>query len=70
MANGIYESVALDTHPPNDIMSDAEASLCQQKEKQTKHKVADGGSHLFVFFFVFSGYGRVLCTNKRLYVRL
>ena len=25
---------------------------------------------LFVFFFVFSDYGRVLCTNKRLYVRL
>ena len=24
----------------------------------------------FVFFFVFSVYGRVLCTNKRLYVRL
>ncbi len=24
----------------------------------------------FVFFFVFSDYGRVLCTNKRLYVRL
>ena len=23
-----------------------------------------------VFFFVFSDYGRVLCTNKRLYVRL
>ena len=23
-----------------------------------------------VFFFVFSAYGRVLCTNKRLYVRL
>ncbi len=22
-----------------------------------------------VFFFVFSAYGRVLCTNKRLYVR-
>jgi len=42
LANGLYESVALDTHPPNDIMSDAEASLCQQKEKQTKHKVADG----------------------------
>ena len=25
---------------------------------------------LFVFFFVFSDYGRVLCTNKRLYIRL
>ena len=24
----------------------------------------------FVFFFVFSDYGRVLCTNKRLYIRL
>ncbi len=24
----------------------------------------------FVFFFVFSVYRRVLCTNKRLYVRL
>ena len=23
----------------------------------------------FVFFFVFSDYGRVLCTNKRLYIR-
>ena len=23
-----------------------------------------------VFFFVFSDYGRVLCTNKRLYIRL
>ena len=22
-----------------------------------------------VFFFVFSAYGRVLCTNKRLYIR-
>ena len=40
------------------------------KEKHKKHKIADGGSHLFVFFFVFSDYGRVLCTNKRLYVRL
>ena len=28
------------------------------------------GSHPFVFFFVFSDYGRVLCTNKRLYIRL
>ena len=27
------------THPPNDIMSDASASLCQQKEKHKKHKV-------------------------------
>ena len=44
---------------------------CANKRKnKQKHKVADGGSHLFVFFFVFSGYGRVLCTNKRLYVRL
>ena len=25
--DGLYESIALDTHPPNDIMSDAEASL-------------------------------------------
>ena len=24
----------------------------------------------FVFFFVFSDYGRVLCTNKRHYIRL
>ena len=23
----------------------------------------------FVCFFVFSDYGRVLCTNKRLYIR-
>ena len=30
---------ALDTHPPNDIMNDAGASLCQQKEKHKKHKV-------------------------------
>ena len=30
---------SLDTHPPNDIMSDAPASLCQQKEKHKKHKV-------------------------------
>ncbi|OZT03781.1 hypothetical protein CHL74_08445 [Prevotella sp. 885] len=55
MANGLYESVALDTHPPNDIMSDAEASLCQQKEKHKKHKVADDIVRIrnFVFFWFF-----------------
>jgi len=53
LANGLYESIALDTHPPNDIMSDAKASLCQQKEKHKKHKVADGRNHQFVFSLFF-----------------
>ena len=85
LANGIYESVALDTHPPNDIMSDAEASLCQQKKnikntrlhsrscvktKELHIKYYNVVLYNLVFFFVFSDYGRVLCTNKRLYVRL
>ncbi|OZT03213.1 hypothetical protein CHL74_11460 [Prevotella sp. 885] len=43
MENGLYESNALDTHPPNYIMSDAAASLCQQKEKHKKHKVIQEG---------------------------
>jgi len=42
LANGLYESVALDTHPLNDIMSDAGASLCQQKEKQKNTRLQKG----------------------------
>ena len=47
-----------------------EHHCANKRKKHKKHNVADGWSHLFVFFFVFSDYGRVLCTNKRLYVRL
>ena len=47
-----------------------EHHCANKRKKHKKHKVADGWSHLFVFFFVFSDYGRVLCTNKRLYFRL
>ena len=47
-----------------------EHHCANKRKKHKKHKVVDGWSHPFVFFFVFSDYGRVLCTNKRLYVRL
>ena len=42
LANGLYESVALDTHPPNDIMSDAKASLCQQKKNIKNTRLRKG----------------------------
>ena len=58
------------THPPNYIMSDAGASLCQQKEKHKKTQGSGLQEPPVCVCFVFSDYGRVLCTNKRLYVRL
>ena len=47
------------------------SKITSGKNKE-KHKVADDmSSELGILCFVcFSAYGRVLCTNKRLYVRL
>ena len=42
---------------------------CANKRKNKQNTRKQEGLVL-VFFFVFSDYGRVLCTNKRLYVRL
>ena len=42
---------------------------CDNKRK-TKQNTRKQEGLVLVFFFVFPVYGRVLCTNKRLYVRL
>ena len=52
----------------NNSKTQAKPRINQNSKFLTQN--SDGGSHLFVFFFVFSAYGRVLCTNKRLYIRL